>query len=90
MSIKVKIPSHMQPFANDTEVVEVNGRTVGECLKHLGEQFPHVGERLFDKQGKLFVYFNIYVNGESAYPERLDKPVKDGDEIRIVLFLAGG
>ena len=90
MSIKVKIPSHMQPFANDTEVVEVNGRTVGECLKHLGEQFPHVGERLFDKQGKLFVYFNIYVNGESAYPEDLAKPVKDGDELHMLVMIDGG
>ena len=69
---------------------EVNGSTVGECLKHLVKQFPLLEKRLFDKQGEVFVYFNIYVNGESTYPERLNKTVKDEDEIRIVLVTGGG
>ncbi len=90
MSIKVKISMCLQRFTNHTEVVEVNGSTVGECLKHLVEQFPLVKERLFDKQGKLFIYVNIYVNEKSVYPEQLAKPVKDGDELSIILMIGGG
>jgi len=70
------------------EVVEVNGSTVGECLKHLVEQFPKL--KLFNKDGKLLPYLGIYVNGESAYPKQLDKPVKDGDELSIILMVGGG
>jgi molybdopterin converting factor small subunit len=32
----------------------------------------------------------VYVNNESAYPEELAKPVQDGDEIHLILMLAGG
>lgn len=90
MSIKVNIPYFLQHLTNNVEVAEVNGTTVGECLKHLVEQFPLIEERLFDEQGKLPIYFNIYVNGESVYPEELTKPVKDGDELHIAFLIGGG
>lgn len=89
MSIKVKISTDLRRLTNHTEVVEVNGSTVGECLKHLVEQFPLIGGRLFSKQG-LLLYVSIYVNGVSAYPENLNKPVRDGDEIRIAGVIGGG
>ncbi|MEA3437794.1 MAG: hypothetical protein U9R43_15095 [Thermodesulfobacteriota bacterium] len=30
------------------------------------------------------------MNKKSAYPGKLEKKVKDGDEIQIITFLAGG
>ncbi len=90
MSIKINIPSYMQSFTNNMEVVEVNGSTVGECLNHLVKQFPGIKKQLFSKNGKLFEYIIISVNGESAYPEQLAKPVKDGDELNIVVIIGGG
>jgi hypothetical protein len=32
----------------------------------------------------------IYVNLESAYPDELARPVKNGDAISITLTIAGG
>jgi len=90
MSIKINIPSYMQSFTNNMRVVEVNGSTVGECLKHLVKQFPGIKEQLFSKNGNLFENITISVNGESAYPEQLAKPVKDGDELNILLIIGGG
>ena len=90
MSIKMNIPSYMKPFTNNMKVVEVNGNTVGECFKHLVKQFPRIKKQLFSKHGELFEYIIISVNGESAYPEQLTKPVKDGDELNIVLIIGGG
>ncbi len=63
MSIKVDIPSHFQPFTNDAKAVEVNGSTVGECLKHLVKQFPGIERMLFGKKSKLLSYVGIYING---------------------------
>ena len=71
-------------------MAEVNGNTVGECLKHLVKQFPGIEKELFDKNGKLDSSYDIYVNGESTYPERLAKSVKDGDELSIILIIGGG
>ncbi len=90
MGIKINIPSYMKSFTNNIEVVEVNGSTVGECLGHLVEQFPSMKKQLFSKNGELFVYIIIPVNGESTYPEQLAKLVKDGDELNIVVIIGGG
>ena len=90
MSIKIDIPSYLQPFTNNMEVVEVNGSTVGGCLNHLVKQFPGIEKMLFAKNGKLHSYVGIYVNGEDAYPEELAKPVKDGDEVYILYIIGGG
>lgn len=90
MSIKVNIHPVLRRFTNDQEVVEVNGNTVGQCLNDLIRQFPGMKEGLFDKKGKLLNYVEIFVNLESAFPEELAKPVKDGDELHIILIISGG
>ena len=90
MSIKINIPSYMKSFTNNMKVVEVNGNTVGECLNHLIKQFPGMKKQLFSKNDNLFESIIISVNGESAYPEQLVKPVKEGDELNILLIIGGG
>jgi hypothetical protein len=45
---------------------------------------------LFAKKDKLLNIVEVYVNHTSAYPNELVKPVKDGDEIHLVVMLAGG
>jgi molybdopterin converting factor small subunit len=90
LSIKIEIPSYLQPYTNDTEVVEVSGGTVDQCLKHLVSQFPEMEKVLFAKSGELFDYVSIYVNGEDIYPEELAKPIKDGDELHLLYIVGGG
>ena len=42
------------------------------------------------KEGKLFAYFSIYISGKSTYPEELEKPIRDGDELNILFIIGGG
>jgi len=94
MSIKINIDPILYDFTDTHEVaedvVEASGNTVGECLQYLVTQFPEIKKVLFDKEGELLRYLDIYVNLESAYPEDLAKPVKDGDEIDIIPMIGGG
>ena len=90
MSVKVHIHKTHRQFTNGLEVVETQGTTVGECLKDLVRQHPVMGDKVFAKNGKLNPLLEIYVNAESAYPDELAKPVKDGDAIHITLMLSGG
>lgn len=90
MSVKVNIHRTHRIHTDGLEMVEVEGKTVGDCLDHLVEQYPGMREGLFDKRGKLLNVVEVYVNNESAYPDELAKPVKDGDEIHLILMLAGG
>ncbi len=90
MSTRIVIPSYLRPYTGDTEIVEVNGSIVSECLDQLVKQFPNVEKMLFTNRGKLHGYVGIYVNGEDAFPEGLDKPLKDGDELHVIYMIGGG
>ena len=90
MAIKVHIHTTHRQFTNGLEVVEVEGNIVGECLNHLIKQFPGMEKALFAKKDKLLNIVEVYVNHVSAYPNELVKPVKEGDEIHLIIMLAGG
>jgi len=90
MAVKVHIHTTHRQYTNGLEVVEVKGNNVGDCLNHLVQQFPGTEKALFAKKDKLHNIVEIYVNHATAYPNELVKPVKDGDEIHLVVMLAGG
>ena len=90
MSMKINVRPGMQHLTHDQDVVEVNGSTVGECLNQLVQQFPAIENVLFDEDGKVLSYVDIYVNEKSSYPEELAKPVKGGDELYILQAIGGG
>ncbi len=90
MSIKINIPSYMQSLTNNMKVVEVKGSTVGKCLNYLVKQSPGMKKWLFSKNDNLFENIIISINGKSAYPEQITKPVKDGDKLDIVFIIGGG
>jgi molybdopterin converting factor small subunit len=71
-------------------MVTVEGKTVGECLSQLIKQFPGMEKALYAKKDKLLNNVEVYLNHASAYPNELVKPVKDGDEIHLIVMLTGG
>jgi molybdopterin converting factor small subunit len=90
MSIKVRLHPILQKLVGGQEVVEVTGHTTGECLEDLEGRFPVVKQLIRDKRGQLRRYCEILVNSESTYPKELTTPVKDGDQVDIICFFAGG
>ena len=90
MPVNVHIHTTHRQFTNGMEVVPVEGNTVGECLNHLIKEFPGMEKALFGKKDKLLNVVEVYVNHATAHPNELAKPVKDGDEIHLLVMLAGG
>jgi len=90
MPVNIHIHATHRQFTNGLEVVAVEGTTVGECLNQLIKQFPGMEKALFVKKDKLLNTVEVYVNHASAYPNELAKPLKDGDEIHLIIMLAGG
>ena len=41
-------------------------------------------------QGKLYGFLEIYLNQESAFPDELNRKVKDSDEVTILTVIGGG
>lgn len=90
MSVTINLPMFLQSFAGDKDSHQAEGQTVGEALLNLCQRYPEVKRLLFDKQGSLFSYIGIYLNGTDAYPDELARPVKDGDVIHVLMLIAGG
>ena len=90
MPVKVHIHITHRQFTNGQDVVAVEGNTVGECLNHLIRQFPAMEKALFAKKDKLLNVVEVFVNHAIAYPHQLAIPVKDGDEVNLLVMLAGG
>ena len=90
MSIELQISSVFARYANNQTMINVNGNTVGECLEDFFSQFPDLKKIFLDKDGKLMRAYDIYVNGASAYPKEMTKPVKDGDKLHIIPVIYGG
>jgi molybdopterin converting factor small subunit len=90
MSVNIEIPSVFGRYSHNKLNFRVEAKTVGEALRHLGEQSPGLKKLLLDKEGNVMPGYDIFVNGESAYPETMTKPVKDGDKLNIVMLIYGG
>ena len=68
----------------------MTGHSAAECLHNLEVQFPDIRQWLYDKQGNLLPQVQFYVNGERVYADELANPLKDGDEVLILLAIGGG
>ena len=86
MSVKILIPALIRKQVEGREIVEVDVATVSQCIDKLRDRYPDV-ERWLYKGGKVATYVHIGVNGARA---TVDTPVKDGDEIKVLLAPGGG
>jgi molybdopterin converting factor small subunit len=89
LSVIIKTHPFLRRFLKDNEEVEVEGRTIGECLENLEGKFPGFKHQVL-QDGRLRSIIEIYVNEESAYPEDLEKRVKDGDVVTFITYIGGG
>lgn len=90
MGARIRIHPLLQDIAHGQEIVEAEGKNVGECLADLEKKFPGMAELIFEKKGKLLKHVEIFVNGKASSPNELAAPVSDGDELSILMLLSGG
>ncbi|MCA9452568.1 MAG: MoaD/ThiS family protein [Nitrospiraceae bacterium] len=89
--IKVRIPTPLRPMTGGKSEVEIAGNTVSEIIDNLGSAHPGIKERVYDEQGEVRRFINIYVNEEDIrFLTGKDTPLKDGDEVSIIPAIAGG
>lgn len=87
----VKIPTPLRPHTDGQASVEAKGATVGEVFKDLGTRYPEFSKRVFDANGELQRYVNVYVNNEDIrFLDDLETPVAESDVVDIIPAVAGG
>jgi molybdopterin/thiamine biosynthesis adenylyltransferase/rhodanese-related sulfurtransferase/molybdopterin converting factor small subunit len=88
---KILIPTALRQFTDQKDSVEVSGSNVSEALSQLTVQYPNLKKNLFNDQGKLRSFVNVYVNDEDIrYLDKTDTKLQGTETLSIVPSIAGG
>src|SRR3954465_8016437 len=91
MATRILIPTPLRPFTDKKDAVDAEGTTVGELLADLTAKHSGLKAHLYNDQGKLRSFVNIYVNDEDIrYLQKEQTPIKAGDTVSIIPSVAGG
>lgn len=86
------IPTPLRAFALGKDSIEVNATTVAGALDELTQSFPDLRKHLFNAEGKLRSFVNVYLNDEDIryLPAKAETAVSAGDTLSIIPSIAGG
>src|SRR5437763_691423 len=88
---RILIPTPLRPYTDKQDAVDVAGATVGELLADLTRKHSGLKTHLYNDQGKLRSFVNVYVNDEDIrYLQKEQTPVKSEDTVSIIPSVAGG
>ena len=91
MATRILIPTPLRPFTEKKDAVEAEGKTVGELLTDLTTRHSGLKAHLYNAEGKLRSFVNIYVNDEDIrYLQKEQTPISAGDTVSIIPSVAGG
>ena len=91
MSLTIRIPTQLRSLTGGSGEVDVEAANVGEALKALDAAHPDLADRLFDDNGQLRRFVNVFLADEDVrFLDGLDTPVAAGQTLSIVPAVAGG
>jgi adenylyltransferase/sulfurtransferase len=91
MATRILIPTPLRPFTDKKDSVDAEGATVGELLADLTKKHAGLKAHLYNEQGKLRSFVNVYLNDEDIrYLQKEQTPVGAGDTLSIIPSVAGG
>lgn len=91
MTVRIRVPGPLRRLTAGESEVTVEGSTVSAALGDLEVRYPGFHDRLYDADGKLRQFINIYVNDSDVrFSQGLETPVGERDEVSIIPAVAGG
>ena len=91
MGVVIEIPSALKQYVNDQDEVEVSGNSVEEAFGALVSEYTELKANLFDENGKIRSFINIYLNDDDIrYADVLKSEVQYCYSIHIVPSVACG
>jgi len=88
---KILIPTPLRPYTDKQDTVDASGATVAELLADLTRKHSGLKAHLYNDQGKLRSFVNVYVNDEDIrYLQKEQTPVQPADTVSIIPSVAGG
>ena len=90
--MKVFIPTPLRSYAGGQSSVEISAGTLSEALDGLTQAHPDLRKHLFNGDGKVRAFVNLYLNDEDVryLPEKEATVVSATDTLSIIPSIAGG
>ena len=86
----IKIPTPLRAYTNNQAQVDIKGKTVGEALNDLTDQYPELRQHLFNG-AELRNFVNVFLGEEDVrFLDGLGTEIDTGDSLRIIPSIAGG
>jgi len=90
-TVKVRIPTPLQKITGGAGEIEGEGSSVKDVIDNLESKYGGFRERLYDEEGKLRRFINIYVNEEDIrFLDGENTTLNDGDDVSVIPAIAGG
>ena len=87
----LKIPTPLRSYTNGQVEVDVNGDNVSEVMHHLVEKFPTLKPHLFNGDGQLRPFVNLFVGENNINDlQGLATPLDKNTRVILIPSIAGG
>ncbi len=87
----VIIPTPLRKFTHNTARLDIQATTVGEALQKLATDYPELKKHLFDEQGQIRTFLNLFVGEDDVRDlQWADTPLAPEATLSIVPAIAGG
>jgi len=88
---RIRVPTPLRPYTEGQAQLKVDASTVGEALQQLTAQFPSIGPHLYNEEGDLRPYVNLFVNDEDVRTLQGEQTaIQEDDTLMILPSIAGG
>ena len=87
----IKIPAQLRSETEGKDSIELPGNNVREVIDNLVNQYSNLRDRIYDKEGNIKRYVNIYLGEEDIrFLDGLETKIDNNAELILVPAIAGG
>ena len=89
--VNLRVPTPLRAYTDRQASLELAGTTVGEAMANLIDRYPTLHKHLYDEDGVLRSFVNLYLNGEDIrHLDGVETALAPGDKLAIIPAIAGG
>jgi sulfur-carrier protein len=87
----IVLPASLQVKVNHQENLQINGDSIKDILNILVEKFPEINKDIYDVNGDLRRFLNVFVDGDNIRDiDGLDTVPRINATITLLSAVAGG
>ena len=87
----IRIPVPLRKIVGGSDEIKTFGRDIDECLQLLCLSYPEMQDRIFDKDGVVRRFINIFKNDDDVrFLQQGETIIQENDVISILPAISGG